>query len=133
MRGEGVSHYFGKELKENQTGQEGSFTMLMKDAIFEFYDENHIKIDLRSEVAIFGMKKNMSVQVILTFENTSDGVVFDVLKAKHGKIPLPFLKDKMVYSKLKQVVPAGDDLDTMLGKLKELKIDEEGKLRITLK
>ncbi len=131
--GDAVTHYFTKELEERQTAQEGDSTMVFKEAIFEFYDENHIKMDLRVEISVFGMKKNLSMQVILTFENDADGVIFNVEKAKHGMIPLPALQDKLVYSRFQRLVPGGDDLDAMLGKLKELTINEEGKLTIKLK
>lgn len=131
--GDAVTHYFAKELEERQTAQEGDSTMVFKDAIFKFYDENHIQMDLRVEMSVFGMKKNLSMQLVLTFENDADGVVFSVKKAKHGMIPLPFLQDKLVYSRFERLVPGGDDLNAMLGKLKELSINDEGKLNIKLK
>ena len=133
ISGAGVTHYFTKELEERQTAQEGDSTMVFKEAIFEFYDENRIKMDLRVEISVFGMTKNLSMQIILSFENDSDGVLFNVEKAKHGMIPLPALQDKLVYSRFERLVPAGDDLDAMLDKLKELSIDEEGRLKIKLK
>ena len=133
MSGAGVTHYFTNELAERQSGQEGDTTMLFKDAIFEFYDENKIKMDLRAEVTVFGMSKNLSMQMILTFENEDDGVVFNVEKAKHGKIPLPALQDKLVYTRFERLIPGGDDLDAMLDKLKKLTITEDGKLAIELK
>ena len=131
--GAAATHYFATELAERQSGQEGDTTMLFKDAIFEFYDENKIKMDLRIEANIFGMKKNLSMQLIVSFENEGDSVIFNVEKAKHGMIPLPALKDKLVYSRFARLVPEGDDLDTMLGKLKELRITEDGKLAIKIK
>ena len=133
ISGAGVSHYFTNELNEMQEGQEGDATMLFKDAIFEFYDENKIKMDLRAEVTVVGVTKNLSMQVIMNFENEDDGVVFNVEKAKHGKIPLPALQDKLVYSRFERLIPGGDDLDTMLDKLKSLTITEDGKIAIQLK
>ena len=133
MTGEAVTHYFTNELSERQSGQEGDTTMLFKDAIFEFYDENKIKMDLRAEMNVFGVTKNISMQMIVTFENEDDGVVFNVESSKHGKIPLPALQDKLVYSRFERLVPGGDDLDTMLDKIKKLTISEDGKLVVELK
>jgi len=133
LGGDAVSHYFAKELEERQTAQEGDSTMLFKDAIFEFYDENLIKMDMRVEITVFGMKKNLSMQMIVSFENDADWVLFNVEKAKHGMISLPALQDKLVYSRFERLIPGGDDLDAMLDKLKELSIDEEGRLKIKLK
>ena len=133
VSGEAVSHYFTNELNERQSGQEGETTMLFKDAIFEFYDDNKIKMDLRAEMNVFGITKNISMQMIVNFENEDDGVVFNVESAKHGKIPLPALQDKLVYNRFERLVPGGDDLDAMKDKVKTLTITEDGKLVIELK
>ncbi|MCM8542440.1 MAG: zinc ribbon domain-containing protein [Lentisphaeraceae bacterium] len=133
ISGAGVSHYFTNELTERQSGQEGEATMMFKEAIFEFYDENKIKMDLRAEVNAYGIQKNLSMQIIVSFENEDDGVVFTVEKAKHGKIPLPALQDKLVYSRFERLVPDGDDFNNMIDKLKALTITDDGKLAIELK
>ena len=128
-----VSHYFTNELAERQTGQEGDATMMFKETIFEFYDENKIKMDLRAEVDAYGVQKNLSMQMIVSFENEDDGVIFTVEKAKHGKIPLPALQDKLVYARFQALVPDADDYNTMIDKVKSLNITEDGKLVIELK
>ncbi|MCM8529234.1 MAG: zinc ribbon domain-containing protein [Lentisphaeraceae bacterium] len=133
ISGAAVSHYFTTELAERQTGQEGDATMMFKEAIFEFYDDNKIKMDLRAEVNAYGIQKNLSMQMIVSYENEDDGVIFNVEKAKHGKIPLPALQDKLVYSRFEALIPDGDDYNAMIDKLKSLTITEDGKLAIELK
>jgi hypothetical protein len=130
-----VSYYFTELFKKNQTGQEGDSTLLHKEAIFEFYDENKIRIDLRSRLNSFGIEKDITCSVVLSFAETDTGIGFNVESAAHGMAPLigKVGAARVVYPRFESLILENDDLDKMLGRIKSLSIADDGKLSITLK
>ncbi|MCM8536805.1 MAG: zinc ribbon domain-containing protein [Lentisphaeraceae bacterium] len=131
---EWVSHYFTNQFIENQKTQTGDSTLTHKEAIFDFYDDNKIKIDLRSQMNAFGFERDITCGVVLAFENTDSGVEFSVVSSTHGKVPLPgnVGAENLVYNRLKSMIPVDDDLGQIKEQIKKLSISD-GKLVITLK
>ena len=105
------------------------------EAMFDFYDDNKIRMDLRATMTVFDFEREITCTLVLSFENTDSGVDFSVESTAHGQIPLPgnILAENLVYSRFKAMVPADDDLGQIVEQFKSLSITDDGKIVITLK
>ena len=127
-----LTSYMKKQLDEMQSSG-GADAMRFNHCIFDFYDENMIKIDLQATMNAIGITKDIAMQMVFSFENGDDGVTFNIEGASHGMFPMPgFMRDKMVTSRFERLIPVGDDLEAMIAKLKSLEI-VDGKLTLNLK
>ncbi|MCH2205088.1 MAG: hypothetical protein MK132_04355 [Lentisphaerales bacterium] len=130
-----ASHYLTKQLKTNQEEQIGDATLRHTKAVFDFYDENKIRIDLQSHLTAYGIEHDVSCSMVLAFENLGDSVEFTVIEGAHGKLPLTSAAGipQVVTPRMLSLISAGDSADNMAAKIKELEIDDSGKLVIHLK
>lgn len=130
-----VSHYFTKQFESNQEEQTGDATLKHTKVVFDFYDDNKIRIDLQSHLTAYGFEHDVSCSLVLAFENLGDNVEFSILEGAHGKLPLTSTAGipQVVTPRMLSLIAAGDSADDIVAKIKELEIDDAGKLVIHLK
>jgi hypothetical protein len=128
-----LTYFMQDTFLERQDTQEGD-AMTYNNCVFDFYDENMIKIDLQATMVAVGISKEISMQMIFSFENDDDGVVFTIVSAKHGMIPVPeFAQEKLVTSRYERLVPGDDDIYTLIERFKSIKILNSDTLEIQMK
>lgn len=130
-----ASHYLTNQFKTNQEEQEGDATLRHTKAVFDFYDENKIRIDLQSHLTAYGFERDISTSMVLAFENLDDSVSFSIIGGAHGDLPLHSSAGipQIVVPRMLSLIAEGDSADDMVAKMKSLEIDDSGKLVIHLK
>ena len=130
-----ASHYLTNQFKTNQEEQEGNATLRHTRAVFDFYDDNKIRIDLQSHLTAYGFERDISTSMALAFENQGDSVSFSIIEGAQGSLPLHSAAGipQIVVPRMLSLIVEGDSVDDMIAKLKSLEIDDSGKLIMHLK